>query len=149
MDLSKPIIDLSANNGLLEGLQDIRPEIIPIFDTAAETDEIIIDTSGLPLVLRDTSMGHAAGDFAQTLDPAQALGEDEDAGVLAEPFGSIFAALDTETEHSASAAVPVLLDGDFSLRVGFYAWVVDFCDVGGSFESVCDGSGVGGGLSCA
>lgn len=43
----------------------------------------------------------------------------------------------------------MLLDGDFAVRVGFDAWVVDGDDVRGSFEGGGDDGGVFGGFAGA
>jgi hypothetical protein len=143
-----PILNLGAHDCFLKRLQDVCLEISSVFNSAAEADEIIKDTSGLPLVFGDTSMSHATGDLAKTLNSTQTLCEDEDAGILAESLGSFLAALDPEAQHTATHTVSVLFDGDLSVWVGLDAGVVDLGDVGRSLESESYSCSVGRCLSC-
>lgn len=76
-------------------------------------------------------MGHAAGDLDQALDAAEALGEGEDGGALAEALGGGGAPPDAEAEHAAPHAVAMLSPGDGALRVRRQPRVVDGNDVRG------------------
>lgn len=89
-------------------------------------------------------MGHARGHLAQTLNAAQTLSQGKDLGVLAEPISGFLAALDAETEHPASHAIAVLLQGDLAVGVGVEARVIDGDHERGRFQSLGDSRRVGG-----
>lgn len=92
-------------------------------------------------------MGHAAGDFNQTLDTTEGLGEGEELSGLAEALGGIVTAADAEGKHTTSHAVAVLLDGEVAMGVRVEAGVVDGDDVRRSLEGVGDGGGILGGFT--
>lgn len=80
-------------------------------------------------------MGHGAGDLAQALDSAEALGQGEDLGLLAESLRGGVAPFQPETEHAAAHAVAVLLQRDGPLAVRVQTRVVDGDDVGRRLQS--------------
>lgn len=92
-------------------------------------------------------MGHAGWDLAETLNTSQALGQREDLGILTEEVGRSLAALDAEAEHTTTHAIPVLLNGDFSVRVGVKTGIVDGNNMRGRFEGLSHDGGVLGSLA--
>src|SRR5699024_7190084 len=122
------VLLLRGRDGLVEGLQHIRDAIGSVLHTAAHPHHVVKHANSLPLGLGDTSVRHAAGHLDQTLDAAQALGEGEDASVLAEALGGGVAAAHAEGQHAAAHAVAVLLLGDVPVGVGVEARVVDSDD---------------------
>lgn len=87
---------LGERDGKLQSLENIVLQVLSILNTAAQSDEVVKDTDSLTLVTGDTGVGHAAGDFAQTLNSSQRLSEGEDLGDLAESLGGSVATADTE-----------------------------------------------------
>lgn len=141
------VVNFGSNEGLLEGLEDIGLEVLAVFDSAAETDQVVEDTGDLTLFLGDAGVGHGAGDLDERLDTAEGLGKDEELGGLAEAFGGFAASLDAEAEHATAHSVAVLLEGDLAVWVGVDAGVVDSLDVRGGLEGTGNQGCVCGGLS--
>lgn len=77
----------SLGNSTLKSLENIVLEVLGILNTAAETDKVVKDTNSLTLLLRNTSVGHAAWHLAQAFDTTQGLGKCKDSGQLAETLG--------------------------------------------------------------
>lgn len=90
-------------------------------------------------------MSHAGGDLTERFDAAQALGEREDFRFRAELFSRGSAAVDAEGDHPTAHRLPVLLDGNFALRVGGEAGIVHGENVRGRLQGERDGRGVFGG----
>lgn len=148
-DLSRSVLDLRANNGLLKRLHDIGNKVNLVLDTAADAHKVVEDTGRLTLLLGDAAVGHGAGDFDKRLDATQRLGKGEDLGRLAEALGCLVAALDAEREHTTAHAVAVLLQRDGALSVRVQAGVVDADDVGRGLERSGNAGCVLGGLAGA
>lgn len=123
------VVDLATNNSLLQSLQNIPREVLAVLDTTAYSDKIVKDTSGLPLLLRDSGVCHAAWHLDQGFNAAQGLSEGENLSGLAEALGSLLAAVYAEREHTATHAVTVLLSGDVVLWMRGETRVVDGDDV--------------------
>lgn len=138
-----------GGDGLLQGLEHVILEVLGVFDTAADTYEVVKDTDGLALISGNAGVGHAAGNLYQTLDTAETLCKGEDLGDLAEALGSGVTALDAEGQHAAAHAITVLLLSDVAVGVRLKAGVVDSDDVGRGLEGVGNGGGIGGGLARA
>ncbi len=124
-----PRPDFPSHHGFFQRLEHISAEILRVLDAAADADQIVPHARLLALRAGDPRVRHAARDFDQTLDPAEALGQGEDLRGLAEALGRGGPALDAEREHAAAHAVAVLLDRDRPLRVRRQAGVVDGQDV--------------------
>lgn len=140
-------LSLGTSNGQFKCLQHISVKVLGVLNTTADADKVIVNTGGLTLLPRDTSVGHAGGNLAETLDTTQTLSQGEDLSVLAEAVGSLLAALDAEAEHTAAHAVAVLLEGNSALRVGVKTGVVDGDNVGRRLEGLGHNGGVLSGLT--
>ena len=127
-------------------MQDILLQVLGILYTTAHSHEIVVYTNSLALVLGNTSVGHAAGQFDQTLYSTERLGQGEQLGGLAEALGSGVAALDTEGQHTAAHTVAVLLQSNSAVRMAGKAGVVDSYDERRSLQGGGNGGSIGGGL---
>lgn len=142
-------LSLLGRSSQAQSLHHISVEIHRVLDTTAHAHKVIENTGSLALFLGNTSVGHAGGNLAQTLNTSQALGEGEDLRELAEIVRSLLATLDTEAEHTTTHAITVLLEGNSTVGVGINAGVVDGDDVGRRLKGLGDNSGVLGRLTGA
>lgn len=149
----KPLVAIGGNlgdpHGLIDGLEHVILQVLCVFHSAADPHKVIKNTDGLPLIARNTSVGHAAGQLDERLDTAQRLSEGEDLCELAEALGSGVATLDAEGQHTTTHAVAVLLAGDVPVRVRVKTRVVDGDDVRRSLKRGGYCGGVVSGLASA
>jgi hypothetical protein len=85
------------------GLQ-IVDEIIDLFHTDREPDKRIGDSKRRPHLRRDRAMRHDGGIINQALEPAQALCERKEMGVLEKTPGAGQIGLQYDRDHSAEGA---------------------------------------------
>lgn len=134
-DILVTVGDTLGPHGLFNSLKHVILEVRCVFHSAADSHKIVKNANCFPLVARNTSVGHAAGQLDKGLDAAERLSECEDFSQLAEALGSGVTTLDAEGEHTAAHALAVLLAGDVSVRVRVEAGVVDRNDMGRGLES--------------
>merc|ERR1712004_455913 len=111
-----------------EGVLQVSNQILFIFDTDGQADEVVMDTESFPLFLSDGGMGRDGRVLGKALKPSQALSKGEHLEAGEEGAGLLQAALDVEGDHAAESAH--LLLSDLVLGVGRQAGVQNLLNVG-------------------
>jgi len=126
-------------------MENISDEVLAVFDTTAQPDQIIKDTGSFSLFPWDTSVSHAAGNLTQALYTSKRFGKSKNVSLLTESLSGFGTTLDSEADHTATHTVSVLFDSNVSLRVGVEARIVDGNYLRRRFQGSSDGGGI---LSC-
>lgn len=142
---SLSLISLDVVVDSFECADDIINQVLSIFDTNTQPNEVIENTALLPRLYGDSSVGHASWQLAKTLNPTEGFCKCEDFGFLAEPLGGATPTLDSERDHTTTHTLTVLQYGNLALRVRIEAGVVDRKNVWRGLKDSSDGSGI---LSC-
>ena len=66
---------LAPRDGSTQGLIQVSNDVVSILQANTDTDEVVRDAQGYPLLLLDGRMGHEVGQLGQALVPAQGFGK--------------------------------------------------------------------------
>lgn len=102
--------------GHLQRLLDVANQIIKIFDTDRNTDQVLCDSQLLSHLLRNVCVSHQSRDLSQALNSSQGFSQSDDLAVLQELGGLLFSSLYSDAEHATKSSH--LLLGNFVVFVG-------------------------------
>src|SRR6185295_13944119 len=95
----------SPRAALLERVVQLGDQVVDALDADREAHQAVVDAQPGAHVLRQRGVGHDRRVLDQALDPAQALGEREQAAALEEALRGIEPALQHRGDHAAVAGV--------------------------------------------